>query len=142
MTNSPLSDRGSPSDEHSDIERILAMTDEECLAAGIAEYGSEEAWRAAMAALKHKMLQAAGLMPMPDPLVMRAYIDRLTRFYIDNPAWVALCEEARGYIGALAEQTQAPAPPSKGTPNPATTEEQRQNAVHWSTKSPTNEALD
>ncbi len=39
--------------------------------------------------------------PTPDPAVMRDYIDRLTRFYMDNPAWVALAEEARGYIGTL-----------------------------------------
>ncbi len=38
---------------------------------------------------------------------LRDYIDRLTRFYIENSAWVALCEEARGYIGVLAERTQA-----------------------------------
>lgn len=43
---------------------------------------------------------------------------------------------------ALAERTQALAPPSEGTPNRATPEEQRQNAVHWNTKSPANEALD
>ena len=44
---------------------------------------------------------AGPTMPTPDPAVMRDYIDRLTRFYIDNSAWVALAEEARGYIGAL-----------------------------------------
>lgn len=38
------------------IDRIIAMTDAECLAAGIAEYGSEEAWRAEMALLKERML--------------------------------------------------------------------------------------
>jgi hypothetical protein len=41
-----------------EIERILAMTDEECMAAGIAEYGSEEAWRKAMADLRQRMLDA------------------------------------------------------------------------------------
>jgi hypothetical protein len=107
-----------------EIEDILAMTDEECLAAGIAEYGSEEAWRAAMAALKAKMLATvdahmAAQKPTPDPAVMANYIDKLTRFFIDNTEWVRLSEEARGYIGALephsASDAKNPAQ-SRGTP--------------------------
>ncbi len=39
--------------------------------------------------------------PTPDPATMRDYIDKLTRFYFENPEWVKLCEEARGYIGAI-----------------------------------------
>ncbi len=95
-----------------EIDRILAMTPEECLAAGIAEYGSEEAWRSAMAAMKAKMLATvdahiAAHAPTPDPAVMRDYIERLTRFFIDRPEWITLAEEARGYIGALTQATAA-----------------------------------
>lgn len=43
------------------IEKILAMTDEECRLEGIAEFGSEEAWLKAMQDLKAKMLKAVGL---------------------------------------------------------------------------------
>lgn len=88
-------------DIEAELARIEAMTDEDCRLAGIAEYGSEEAWRAAMAMLKAKLL--ACIKPTPDPAVMRDYIDRLTRFYIDNAEWVRLANEARGYIGALKE---------------------------------------
>lgn len=44
-----------------DIEKILAMTDDECRQAGLAEFGSEEAWRKAMGELRAKMLKAAGI---------------------------------------------------------------------------------
>ncbi len=44
-----------------EIERILVMTDGECLAEGVREYGSEEAWRKAMAYLKANMLKELGL---------------------------------------------------------------------------------
>ena len=43
-----------------DIEKILAMTDEECRRAGIAEFGSDAVWRRAMADLRDRMLKAAG----------------------------------------------------------------------------------
>ena len=89
-----------------EIERIFHMTDEECREVGIAEYGSEEAWRAAMDRLRDRMLVSAGgrpaEKPTPDPAVLVEYIDKLTRFYMANPLWIALCEEARGYVGALA----------------------------------------
>lgn len=39
-----------------EIERILAMTPEECLAEGIKEYGSEEAFHAAMNKMRDDML--------------------------------------------------------------------------------------
>lgn len=32
---------------------------------------------------------------------MRDYILRMSAFFMDNPAWTALAEEARGYVGAL-----------------------------------------
>lgn len=98
-----------PPEIERELRGILAMTDEECRAVGIAEFGSEDAWHAAMAELKFKMLTAADAhvaakAPTPDPAVMRDYIERLTRFFIDRPEWVTLAEEARGYIAALAPQ--------------------------------------
>ena len=45
-------------EEDAEIERILSMTDEECRVAGIAEFGSEEAWRAEMTAVRDRMLAA------------------------------------------------------------------------------------
>lgn len=54
---------------------------------------------------------ARAVPPTPDSAVMRDYIDKLTRFYIANAKWVALAEEARGYIGALGGVlTMKPAP--------------------------------
>ncbi len=52
-----LSERPQDDALDEDIEKILAMTDGECLQAGIAEYGSEEAWRKAMGDLRDKMLK-------------------------------------------------------------------------------------
>lgn len=39
--------------------------------------------------------------PTPDPAVMRDYILRMSAYFMGNPGWAALAEEARGYVGAL-----------------------------------------
>jgi hypothetical protein len=46
---------GTP-DLDAELERILAKTDAEIRAEGIAEYGSEEAWLEAMALIRDRML--------------------------------------------------------------------------------------
>lgn len=68
----PLSD-----ETDAKVERILAMTDAECLAAGIFEYGSEEAWRKAMASSKKNMLAQANAQ-----ILRRALADAAHRFGI------------------------------------------------------------
>ena len=98
-----------PSDVDAEIERILAMTPEECRLAGIAEYGSEEAWRMAMGELRAKMLKACGLQqPTPSPTGTELALDEakrhiaiLTAFWMDNAAWTKAANDARAFISGV-----------------------------------------
>ena len=86
-----------------EADRIMAKSNDEIMADALAEFGSAEAVSAEAERIRSMMLKTVAdhMAPTPDPVVMRDYIDRLTRFFIDRPEWVALAEEARGYIGAL-----------------------------------------
>lgn len=44
--------------------------------------------------------------PTPDPAVMRDYIIKLTRYYVEAPGWFELAEEARGYVAALSPKRE------------------------------------
>ena len=96
-----------------EADRIMARSNAEIHAEALAEFGSEEAISAAAEDIRAKLLAAAARVPAqvptPDPAVLIDYIDRLTRFFIDRPEWIALAEEARNYIGrtiAMAEKEE------------------------------------
>jgi hypothetical protein len=69
--------------------------------------------------------------PTPDPAALIDYIDKLTRFYMANPEWVRLAEEARGYIGARGGVLTAQ---SIKDPSPVSTVEEKEGHVWFAFK--------